>query len=76
MGPNSDIDLLVVKAGAHQLHLAQAIHQHMWGVGHAVDIIVVTPEDIERYRDAWCLVIYPALREGKTVYERGTLSLR
>jgi hypothetical protein len=48
----------------------------MWGVGHAVDIIVVTPEDIERYRDAWCLVIHPALREGKIIYARGTLSAR
>jgi hypothetical protein len=38
------------------------------GVGQAVDVIVVTPEDIERYRNAIGLVIEPALKEGKTVY--------
>ena len=38
------------------------------GVGHAVDVIVVTPEDVERYRDSHALVIAPALREGKVVY--------
>jgi predicted nucleotidyltransferase len=69
MGPNSDIDLLVVKADGHRRDTAQAIYRRLHGVGEAVDIIVVTPEDVERYRDAWCLVIYPALREGKLIYE-------
>ena len=32
-----------------------------------MDVIVVTPEEVERYRDAFCLVIYPALREGKVI---------
>jgi hypothetical protein len=34
-----------------------------------VDVVVVTPEDVERYRDSFALVIYPALREGKVVYD-------
>lgn len=38
------------------------------GVGQAVDVVVVPPEDIERYRDAHALVIAPALQEGKLVY--------
>jgi hypothetical protein len=29
----------------------------MFGVGQAVDVIVVTPEEIEKYRDTHCLVI-------------------
>jgi hypothetical protein len=37
-------------------------------VGQAVDVIVVTPEDIERYRDSLGLVIRPALEEGRTIY--------
>ena len=68
MEPNSDIDLLVIKSGANRLELAGQIYRHMHGVGEAVDIVVVTPEDVERYRDSHALVIAPALREGKVVY--------
>ena len=68
MGPHSDVDLLVIKAGVHRLELTGQIYRHMHGVGEAVDIIVVTPEDVERYRDSHALVIAPALREGKVVY--------
>ena len=70
MGPNSDVDLLVIKAGAHRRDLAGRIYCNMHGVGQAVDIIVVTPEDVERYRDTHCLVICPALKEGQVIYER------
>ncbi|MBI3078694.1 MAG: nucleotidyltransferase domain-containing protein [Deltaproteobacteria bacterium] len=68
MGPNSDVDLLVIKSGANRLELTGQIYMNMHGVGQAVDIVVVTPEDVERYRDSFALVIYPALREGKVVY--------
>jgi len=67
-GPNSDIDVLVVKSGVHRRRLAQEIYVSLIGVGQAVDVIVVTPEDIEKYRYAIGLAIEPALREGKTVY--------
>lgn len=70
MGPNSDVDLLVIKSGAHRRRVAQAIYMNLIGVGQAVDVVVVTPEDIERYRDAFALVIEPALREGRVVYAR------
>src|SRR5262245_9048967 len=59
MGPNSDVDLLVIKSGAHERRWSQDIYRNMWGVGEAVDVVVVSPEDVERYRDSWCLVIYP-----------------
>jgi predicted nucleotidyltransferase len=68
MGPNSDVDLLVVKSGVHRRRLTQAIYMNLFGVGQAVDVVVVTPEDIERYKDSFALVIEPALREGKVVY--------
>jgi predicted nucleotidyltransferase len=68
MGPNSDIDLLVIKSGANRLELTGQIYRHMHGVGEAVDLVVVTPEDVERYRHSHALVIAPALREGKVVY--------
>jgi predicted nucleotidyltransferase len=70
MGPNSDLDMLVVKSGVHRRHLAQAIYLHLIGVGFPVDIVVVTPEDIDRYGNAIGLVLETALREGRVVYER------
>ena len=68
MGPNSDLDLLIVKTGADRLHLAEEIYMQMPGVGQPVDIVVVTPEDLERYRDSIGMIIGPALREGKVIY--------
>ena len=69
MGPNSDVDLLVVKEGVHRRELAGRIYESLWGVGAAVDVKVVTPADIERYADSAALVIKPALQEGRVVYE-------
>jgi predicted nucleotidyltransferase len=68
MGPNSDVDLLVIKSGANRLDLMGEIYRNLHGVGEPVDVIVVTPEDVERYRNSFALAIYPALRDGKVVY--------
>ena len=69
MGPNSDVDLLVVKDGVHRRDLAGKIYENLYGVGAAVDLVVATPEDIERYKHSHALVIEPALRDGIVVYE-------
>jgi len=64
MGPNSDLDFLVVKSGAfHRGRLTEEIYMNLFGVDHAVDVVVVTPEDIERYRDSCALVIGAALAD-------------
>ena len=68
MGPHSDMDLLVIKAGAHRRQLAQAIYRRLMGLGQAVDVVVVTPEDVQRYRHCPGMVVEPALREGKAIY--------
>jgi predicted nucleotidyltransferase len=75
MGPDSDFDLLVIKPGpVHRGHLEEEIYRRLVGVGHAVDVIVATPEDIERYGRSPALIYRPALRDGKVVYdEAGTL---
>lgn len=69
MGPHSDVDLLIIKEGADTLELAGEIYMNLDGVGVAVDAIVVTPGDVERYGDSHALIIKPALREGRVVYE-------
>ena len=70
-GPDSDVDLLVVmpvsgskREAAIQIDLALA------GRGLPKDIIVATPEEVERLRDIIGTLIYPAIREGKVMYER------
>jgi uncharacterized protein len=68
-GPDSDLDLLVIKPGRyHRGRLTDPIYRSLIGVGQAVDVVVVTPEDVDRYRDALGLVIAPALREGRGIY--------
>jgi len=68
-GPNSDLDLLVIKGGEYDYHLLmESIYTHLHGVEMAVDVVLVTPEQVDQYRDTHCLVIKPALREGKEVY--------
>ena len=69
MGPNSDVDLLVVKEGVHRRELAGRIYESLWGVDAAVDVVVATPDDVERYADSHALVIKAALEEGCVVYE-------
>ena len=70
MGPDSDLDLLVIKGGKfNRDRLTVAIYRALRGKDAAVDVVVVTPEEVERYRNTHCLVICPALREGKVVYE-------
>lgn len=69
MGPHSDVDLLVIKGGEYdQSRLVGDIYMKLHGVGQAVDVILVTPEQVEKYRNTHCLIIAPALREGKEVY--------
>ncbi|MGH9847974.1 MAG: nucleotidyltransferase domain-containing protein [Blastocatellia bacterium] len=69
MGPDSDLDLLVIKRGKFNRHrVTTAIYRELSGE-IAVDAIVVTPEEVERYRSSHCLVICQAMREGKVVYE-------
>lgn len=69
MGPNSDLDILVVMPpGIHRRKTARSIYRNLIGVGFATDIIVVTEEDIEQYKDNLGLVIKPALEEGKVLY--------
>lgn len=72
LGPNSDLDFLVIKSGDfHRGRLTEEIYMNFMnlkGVRRGVDVVVVTTEDVERYRDNPALVIHPALAEGKVVY--------
>ena len=68
MGPDSDLDLLVIKSCKNRRKTARAIRRKLIGIGIAKDVIVATPEDIERYKDSLGLIYRPALTEGKVIY--------
>jgi uncharacterized protein len=75
MGPDSDYDLLVIKGGKFNYwRLMGKIHEHLSGKEAAVDVVLRRAEEVERYRDSHCLVICPALKEGKVVYDSEALS--
>lgn len=69
MGPNSDVDLLVVKAGEYDPgRLTGDIYLRLVGITVPVDVVVARPETLRKYRDVSFLVYAPALREGSTLY--------
>ncbi len=69
MGRDSDLDLLVIKGGRYNYHrLLERVYACLRGVEAAVDVVLVSPEQVKRYRDTHCMVIKPALREGREVY--------
>ena len=68
-GPNSDLDLLVVvPPGRHRRKTAQTIYRSLVEIGCAVDIVVVTTQDIDRYHDHPGMVIRTAMEEGRELY--------
>ena len=69
MNRHSDVDLLIIKEGADALELMGDIYMNLDGVGAAVDAVVVTPDDVERYKDSHAVIVKPALQEGRVVYE-------
>lgn len=69
MGPNSDLDVLViVPDGTHSGHAESAIYRNMWGFGFPKDIIAVTEEDVRKHASNPYLVIHTALADGKEIY--------
>ena len=69
LGKDSDLDFLVIKAGvSHRRKLAQQIRLRMFGIGMPMDIVVVTPEDIEAFQDKVGTIIGAAVREGEVIY--------
>jgi predicted nucleotidyltransferase len=68
-GPHSDLDFLVIKSGiASRRRVAQDIYRALVGIRASIDIVVVTPEDVETLKDGVATIIGPALREGREVY--------
>ena len=71
MRDDSDLDVLVVMpAGAHRRRTAQLLYRNIWDVPAPADIVVVTEDDLESWKDDPARVIRHALVDGETIYER------
>ena len=69
MGPDSDVDVLVVMPeGTNRRQTAQYIHTQLFGIPVAVDVVVATPSDLERYGDNPGLIYRTILEEGRELY--------
>jgi len=67
----SDLDLLVVvKGDGSKRAQAAAMYRALRGLDAAADIVVVTAEEFEKYRNVVGTIIRPADREGRVLYER------
>ena len=68
MGPDSDVDLLVVKACDSPREIERQIYRRLIGIGVPKDVLVVTPEHLDKHKDTIGNIYRPALREGKVIY--------
>ena len=69
MGPDSDLDLLVVMPdGTHRRKTAQHLYRTLEAMGQPFDVIVATPSDLEKHKDNVGLIYRDILREGRDVY--------
>ena len=69
MTANSDLDLLIVMPeGVHRRRTAQMLYREFVDFGIAGDFVVVTEDDVKKYRDNVGMVIGPALDSGEVLY--------
>ena len=70
-GEDSDADILVVMpVKGSKRKKATEIDIALVGLDLPVDVIVVTPEELDRNKNIIGTIIYPALKEGKVLYEK------
>lgn len=68
-GADTDVDLLVVMdVEGSKRKRAVEIDLALSDRTFPLDLIVVTPEEFETYRDVVGHILYPVVREGKVLY--------
>lgn len=67
----SDADLLIIMpVTGSRRKTATEIDMALFGIRIPLDLIVVTPEDVQKSQNRPGTLIYTALKEGKVVHER------
>lgn len=70
-GPDSDADLLIIMpVNGSKRQQAVQIDLALEGIPIPIDLVVVTPEEVQKYRDVTGTIIREALQEGKILYDQ------
>jgi predicted nucleotidyltransferase len=70
-GPDSDLDLLVIKNEVSSPRAEAArIYRALAGLSTPIDVVVARSDYVRRHRDLIGTVVRPALREGRVLYAR------
>lgn len=69
-GPDSDVDLFVVKETENTRKLAGDIDGSLWGRDFPMDIIVYRPDNVERSIKSGNFFIRNIMTKGKILYDR------
>lgn len=71
-GENSDVDLLIIaQSDLPRFKRSRELYKLFRPYPFAMDLLVYTPEEIERNKRLPVSFVSFALQEGKTLYERG-----
>lgn len=74
-GPDSDVDLLIVEKessfqGGSRWTESSRIRKALWRFPIPIDVLLFTPEEIEKWKDSTNHVIARSMREGRVLYDR------
>lgn len=74
-GPDSDVDLLIVEKESSfqdgsRWSESSRIRKALWRFPVPIDVLLFTPEEIEKWKDSTNHVIARSMREGKVLYDR------
>ncbi|MGQ9554582.1 MAG: nucleotidyltransferase domain-containing protein [Anaerolineae bacterium] len=69
VSPDSDLDVMVVRETEAPLEDSVSTRRALRGLGLPIDVIVVSPRDLELYGSDPYLIYSAVLREGIVVYE-------
>lgn len=72
---HSDVDLLIVaESDQPRFKRSRRLYESLIPYPFGMDLVVYTPDEIEKGRQSTCSFVATALREGKTMYLRTTYS--
>ncbi len=71
-GADSDLDLLVIVSGVKRLREESIrVRRSLRGMLVPIDLVLATPEQIEKFGNMAGMIYQSAIHEGKVLYERG-----
>ena len=69
MSQESDLDIaIVVSEDVNRHEVAAKVYPRLLGLGIAVDLLVVTPGLLEKYKSSRSLIYYDIWRDGREIY--------